>query len=163
MICLITGGAGSVGQDLTAAFLREGHQVRVLDRNAEGLAGLRALSDKNLHLMQGRLEDAGLVRDAVRGVDTVIHLAWSFSDDPVELLESDLKGHVILLDASVAATVSRFFYASSAVVYGKPAHPPALTSFRHRRGRGRNSWLIGGNCRPRRPSVFWGIAPCALP
>ena len=118
---LITGGAGSVGRDLTSSLLREGHLVKVLDKQAETVSPLQ---DKKLEWMQGRLEDSRLVSEALRGVDIVIHLAWSFSDDPVELLESDLKGHLILLDACVAAKVSRLFYASTAVVYGKPVHVP---------------------------------------
>jgi UDP-glucose 4-epimerase len=118
---LITGGAGSVGRDLTASLLEKGHRVRVLDKHAEAFAPLH---DKNVELIQGRLEDLPLVGGALQGVDTVIHLAWSFSDDPVELLESDLKGHVVLLEACAAARVSRLFYASTAVVYGKPIHVP---------------------------------------
>ena len=39
-------------------------------------------------------------------------------------LQSDLKGHVVLLDACVNAKVSRLFYASTAVVYGKPVQVP---------------------------------------
>ncbi len=118
---LIAGGAGSVGRDLTASLLNSGHRVRVLDKHAEALA---PLDDDKLELVPGRLEDAPLVRRALQGVGTVINLAWSFSDDPVELLESDLKGHLVLLDACVAAKVSHLFYASTAVVYGKPAHLP---------------------------------------
>ncbi|MBA4422558.1 MAG: NAD(P)-dependent oxidoreductase [Syntrophus sp. (in: bacteria)] len=118
---LITGGAGSVGRDLTSSLLEKGHRIRVLDRHAEAFA---PLADKKLEWIQGRLEDSPLVTEALRGVDTVIHLAWSFSDDPVELLESDLKGHVVLLDACVAAKVARLFYASTAVVYGKPVQAP---------------------------------------
>jgi UDP-glucose 4-epimerase len=118
---LITGGAGSVGRDLTASLLREGHRVRVLDKQSETASPLQ---DKKLEWIQGRLEDVRLVQGALQGVDAVIHLAWSFSDDPVELLEGDLKEHVVLLDACVAAKVSRLFYASSAVVYGKPVHLP---------------------------------------
>ena len=118
---LITGGAGSVGRDLTSSLLEKGHRVRVLDKRAEPFA---PLVDKKLELIQGRLEDSRLVTEALRGVDTVIHLAWSFSDDPVVLLESDLKGHVVLLDACAAAKVSRLFYASTAVVYGKPVQVP---------------------------------------
>jgi UDP-glucose 4-epimerase len=74
--------------------------------------------------IQGSLEDIRLVQGALQGVDSVIHLAWSFSDDPVELLEGDLKGHVVLLDACAAAKVSRLFYTSTAVVYGKPIQQP---------------------------------------
>jgi UDP-glucose 4-epimerase len=118
---LITGGAGSVGRDLTVALLSKGHRVRVLDKNAGALV---SLSHTKPELIEGRLEDARLVREALQGVDIVIHLAWSFSDDPVELLESDLKGHLVLLDACVDAKVSRLFYASTAVVYGKPIHVP---------------------------------------
>jgi UDP-glucose 4-epimerase len=118
---LITGGAGSVGRDLTTSLLEKGHKVRILDKRAEAFAPLH---DKNLEFIQGRLEDSLLFPEALRGVDTVIHLAWSFSDDPGELLASDLKGHVILLDACVEAKVSRLFYASTAVVYGKPVHLP---------------------------------------
>jgi UDP-glucose 4-epimerase len=118
---LITGGAGSVGRDLTSSLLKKGHRVRVLDKQAETFWPLH---DNKLDLIQGRLEDLQLVQRALQGVDTVIHLAWSFSDDPVELLESDLKGHLVLLDACVAAKVSRLFYASTAVVYGNPVNVP---------------------------------------
>ena len=121
MNILITGGAGSVGRDLTASLLRVGHRVRVLDKQAETVSPHH---DKKFEWIQGRLEEVRLVQRAFQGVDTVIHLAWSFSDDPVELLESDLKGHLILLNACVAAKISHLFYASSAVVYGKPIHPP---------------------------------------
>ena len=118
---LITGGAGSVGRDLTSSLLEKGHRVRVLDKQAETVSPLQHVK---LEWIQGRLEDSWCVMEALRGVDTVIHLAWSFSDDPVELLESDLKGHVVLLNACVNAKVSRFFYTSTAVVYGKPVQVP---------------------------------------
>jgi UDP-glucose 4-epimerase len=121
MNVLITGGAGSVGQDLTTSLLSKGYRVRVFDRKAEE-AGF--IHDDRLEWKQGRLEDARLIQEALQGVDAVIHLAWSFSDDPGELLASDLKGHVVLLDACVEAKVSRLFYASTAVVYGKPVHVP---------------------------------------
>jgi nucleoside-diphosphate-sugar epimerase len=103
---LITGGAGSVGRDLTVSLLGKGHRVKVFDRKAPAEGAIR---DDRLEWIQGQLEDAGLVREAVRGVDGVIHLAWSFSDDPGELLASDLKGHVVLLDACVNENVSRLF------------------------------------------------------
>jgi len=118
---LITGGAGSVGRDLTASLLGKGHSVKVFDKQAGALA---SLSNEKLELIKASLEDALPVQEALRGVDIVIHLAWSFSDDPLELLESDLKGHVILLDACVEARISRLFYASTAVVYGKPVRAP---------------------------------------
>lgn len=113
---LITGGAGTVGRDLSASLLALGHRVRVLDTKAGGARGAQTL--------QGSLEDTALVRRALEGVDHVIHLAWSFSDAPLELVQHDLRAHVVLLEACVAAKVARLFYTSTAVVYGKPLQTP---------------------------------------
>ena len=118
---LITGGAGSVGTDLAASLLGAGHAVKVLDKAAAPEAGTGGARPEWL---TGCVEDPRLAAEAVRGADAVVHLAWSFSDDPFVLLESDLKGQVVLLDACVAARVPRFFYASTAVVYGKPLGGP---------------------------------------
>ena len=70
------------------------------------------------------MEDLSVAKGAVKGMDVIVHLAWSFSDDPIELLASDLKGHILLLDAAVAEKISHFFYTSTAVVYGKPIKSP---------------------------------------
>jgi len=118
---LITGGAGSVGQALTLFFLEKGHSVRVLDKKADQR---QFLEHRNLELINGAIEDLSVVNEAVRGIDAIVHLAWSFSDDPMELLTSDLKGHILLLDAAAAEKISHFFYTSTAVVYGKPVRSP---------------------------------------
>ena len=119
MNVLIAGGAGSVGQDLAEALLKKGHQIRVFDKRSAALP-------RGIEFVQGRLEDSSLVAGALRGVDTVVNLAWSFSDNPAELLDSDLKGHVALLEACAAAGISRLVYASTAVVYGKPVQVPIV-------------------------------------
>jgi UDP-glucose 4-epimerase len=117
----MTGGAGSVGQGLTLFFLEKGHTVRILDKKTDQL---QSLERRNLELVKGAIEDPSAVREAVKGIDAIVHLAWSFSDDPTELLSSDLKGHVLLLDAAAAEKISHFFYTSTAVVYGKPVKSP---------------------------------------
>ena len=118
---LITGGAGSVGQTLTSSLLQKGHKVRVLDKRANPL---QSLGHKGLEWIVGEIEDQPTVKEAVKGVEVIVHLAWSFSDDPLELLTRDLKGHILLLDAAVAEKISHFFYTSTAVVYGKPIKSP---------------------------------------
>ena len=118
---LIAGGAGSVGQALTAFFIQKGHEVRVLDKEADRL---QSAAPKYLELVKGGIEDPDVVKKAVKRIDVIIHLAWSFSDDPMELLEGDLKGHLLLLNEAVAAKVSHFIYTSTAVVYGKPTRIP---------------------------------------
>lgn len=118
---LITGGAGSVGQALTLSLLENGHSVRVLDKKADQH---QSLEHRNLELIKGETGDLSVVSGAVKGIDVIVHLAWSFSDDPMELLAGDLKGHILLLDAAVAEKISHFFYTSTAVVYGKPIKSP---------------------------------------
>jgi len=118
---LITGGAGSVGQSLTLSLLEKGHTIRILDKKADEL---QPLGNKNLELIKGEVEDLSTVKEAIKGIDVIVHLAWSFSDDPTELLTSDLKGHILLLDAAVAEKITHFFYTSTAVVYGKPTKSP---------------------------------------
>jgi UDP-glucose 4-epimerase len=118
---LITGGAGSVGKPLVLSLLEKGHTVRVLDKKADQLQSLKR---RNLELIKGEIEDVSIVSRAVEGIDVIVHLAWSFSDDPMELLASDLKGHILLLDAAAAEKISHFFYTSTAVVYGKPIQSP---------------------------------------
>lgn len=69
MTILVTGGTGNLGRPTVAALRAAGHDVRVLSRTAgEG----RTAGD----LATG----AGLV-EALRGVDTVLHLATSRSKD----------------------------------------------------------------------------------
>jgi UDP-glucose 4-epimerase len=110
-----------VGQGLTLFFLEKGYAVRVLDKKADQL---QSWEHRNLELIKGAIEDPSAVSSAVKGIDVIVHLAWSFSDDPIELLASDLKGHLLLLDAAAAEKISHFFYTSTAVVYGKPTKSP---------------------------------------
>jgi len=112
---LVTGGNGSIGKGLVSALLSRGHELIVLDREVGGLT-----PHPRLRACSGSVEDAAAVAEASRGVEAVIHLAWSFSEDPAYLLEHDLRGHLNLLEASRRERVSRFLYASTAVVYGKP-------------------------------------------
>src|SRR5512137_1294655 len=118
---LVTGGAGSVGQGLTRSLLEKGHSVRVLDKKADQL---QSLEHRNFELIKGEIEDLSVVSGAVKGIDVIVHLAWSFSDNPIELLAADLKGQILLLDAAAAEKISHFLYPSTAVVSGKPIKSP---------------------------------------
>jgi UDP-glucose 4-epimerase len=121
MRILVTGASGSVGRELVPALLARGHQVVALDKD---LTALGAGSSPGLELVPGAIEDASVVGAAVRGVGAVVHLAWSFSDDPQVLLGQDLRGHLLLLAAAKAQGVRHFLYTSTAVVYGKPVRVP---------------------------------------
>jgi UDP-glucose 4-epimerase len=121
MRILVVGGNGSVGRELIPALLAGGHQVVVLDKE---LGAVRAIAHPRLVLVSGAVEDQAAVTEATRGAEAVIHLAWSFSDDPAFLLEHDLRGHLLLLTAAREKGIKHFLYASTAVVYGKPLRTP---------------------------------------
>jgi UDP-glucose 4-epimerase len=121
MRILVTGGNGSVGRELVPALLARDHEVSVLDTD---LGALERRSSPRLRLTRGCVEDRAAVGEAIEGADAVIHLAWSFSDDPAVLVGRDLLGHQRLLEAARARGVRHLLYASSAVVYGKPVRLP---------------------------------------
>jgi len=122
MRILVTGGSGSVGRELIPALLaRGGHRVVVLDKE---VGALQPLVQPRLELVPGAVEDAGVIVEAARGAEVIIHLAWSFSDDLRILLEQDLRGHLLLLEAARKEGVRHFLYTSTAVVYGKPIRVP---------------------------------------
>ena len=118
---LVTGGAGSCGRVLTAALLGRGYEVRVIDKDVEPL---RPLEGKGLTLFPAGVEDRDALKSALEGVDAVLHLAWSFSEDPLVVLEQDLRGHIYLLEEIASRNVRHLIYASTAVVYGKPRYSP---------------------------------------
>ncbi len=110
---LVTGATGTVGQALLPKLLDRGDDVRVLVRDPRGLGRLRvevriALGDR------GELADPRVLRTALRGVGTVIHLAATIRDQPAAPVE-ELNGLATnrLLRAAEAAGVERFVFFSA--------------------------------------------------
>jgi len=118
---LIVGGAGEVGRHLATTFSRKGHGVTILDR-----APRPSWLAENLTLTytRGDISDTTVTRAGVQGKDLVIHLAWSFADDPHVIFEEDIKGHTNLLEAASSTGVCSFIYASTATVYGRAVTHP---------------------------------------
>lgn len=75
MRVLITGGAGRLGINVCQAFLKDGFQVRVLDLDTpRNRKSVRELGEK-VEVMWGDVTQPELVRRAIEGVDTVVHMA----------------------------------------------------------------------------------------
>lgn len=126
---LITGGAGYVGSVLVPLLIKRGYSVKVLDLYLYGDDVLDEVKNNpRLEQIKGDIRDRKLVEKAVKGCDAVIHLAC-ISNDPSFELNPNL-GKTInfdafepLVDASIAAGVKRFIYASSSSVYGVSERP----------------------------------------
>ncbi|WNK00327.1 NAD-dependent epimerase/dehydratase family protein [Thalassospiraceae bacterium LMO-JJ14] len=121
---LVTGGAGYVGSALVPKLLAEGHEVSVLDLYLYGEDLFKDYRDSGrLTEVKGDLRDPEAVAKALQGCTAVIHLAC-ISNDPSYDLDPDLGKSINydafrpLVQASKAAGVKRFIYASSSSVYG---------------------------------------------
>jgi nucleoside-diphosphate-sugar epimerase len=121
---LVTGGAGYVGSRLVPKLLDAGHAARVFDLylyGDEALSGVRGRD--GFSEVRGDLRDRVALQHAMRGIDTVIHLAC-ISNDPSFELDPDLGRSINfdcfpgLIESAKEAGVTRFIYASSSSVYG---------------------------------------------
>jgi NADH dehydrogenase len=110
---LLTGATGSVGSRLLPRLLERGDDVRCLVREPRRLGPRRV--DVQIALGDlGEMSDPYLVRQALRGVDTVIHLAATIRDQPPHRIE-ELNGlaTVRLLRAAERSGVRRFIFFSA--------------------------------------------------
>ena len=110
---LLTGATGSVGSRLLPLLLERGYDVRCLVREPRRLGPRRV--DVQIALGDlGEMSDPYLVRQALRGVDTVVHLAATIRDQPPHRIE-ELNGlaTVRLLRAAERSSVKRFVFFSA--------------------------------------------------
>jgi len=114
---LLTGATGSVGSRLLPLLLEQGEEVRCLVREPRRLGPRRV--DVQIALGDlAELSDPYLQRQALRGVDTVVHLAATIRDQPPHRLE-ELNGlaTVRLLRAAEQAGARRFVFFSAMNAY----------------------------------------------
>jgi uncharacterized protein YbjT (DUF2867 family) len=110
---LLTGATGSIGSRLLPLLLERGEEVRCLVREPRRLGARRV--DVQIALGDlGEMSDPYLVRQALRGVDRVIHLAASIRDQPPKRIE-ELNGlaTVRLLRAAERSGVESFHFFSA--------------------------------------------------
>src|SRR6202167_6127649 len=107
---LLTDASGLVGQAVLRRLLAEPTSVRCLVREPRRLGALRV----QVQIALGDLADPPSFRNAMRGVDTVIHLAAAIRDQPQGSIE-ELSGIATwrLVDAARRAGARRFVFFSA--------------------------------------------------
>ncbi len=114
---LVTGGAGMLGSHLVAHFRDQGFAVRGLD--VQGAVS---------HVADVR--DAARVREAVAGVDVVVHTAAALPSYPADEIRSVIvDGTRTVLSAALDAGVPRVVQVSSTAVYGLPDVVPTTEDY----------------------------------
>jgi nucleoside-diphosphate-sugar epimerase len=126
---LVTGGGGYVGSALIPDLLREGYRVKAVDLF---WYGRDVFGDSNDHPQLERVQldirDSARLKQALKGIDAVIHLACISNDPSFELdpglgKSIDYDAFAGLLQGSIDQGVRRFIYASSSSIYGVKEDP----------------------------------------
>jgi UDP-glucose 4-epimerase len=122
MQVLVTGGAGFIGSHLCEALAARGDKVFVLDdlstgrfENIEHIQGLECIIDSTLN--------QGIVRDLVREVEVVFHLAATVGvqlvvNEPIRTIVNNIRGTETVLEETCRYR-RRLLITSTSEVYGK--------------------------------------------
>lgn len=124
---LITGGAGFVGRHVAKALLARGDRVRALDSLIEQVHPTRSRPDEldpEVEVLVGDIRDEDMVRRALKGVDSVVHLAAEVgvgqSMYQIDRYTSvNDYGTAVLFQQLIDQPVRRVVTASSMSVYGE--------------------------------------------
>lgn len=129
MKILVTGGSGFIGSALVKGLLRAGHHVRSLDNHSRGKPVRLADVAREVEMIDGDVRDAATVSKAIRGVDSVHHLACvngteTFYSHPDLVLDVAVRGMVNVIDACLEHGVGDLLLTSSSEVYQTPPLVP---------------------------------------
>lgn len=122
MKCLITGSSGFIGGHLAEELSGRGDEVDCLVRRTSNTQWLRKL---NVKLVEGDCRDKGSLRNAVRGMNYIFHLAAViYAPDEKTYYEVNTKGTQNLIEACLeeAPDIKRFVFVSSISACG-PSDP----------------------------------------
>jgi dTDP-L-rhamnose 4-epimerase len=125
---LITGGAGFIGSHLADELLASGYQVRAFDALLPQVHGERCKRPrylaKDVELICGDVRDAKHLKEALRGVDYVVHFAAAVGVGQsmyqiCNYTDVNCQGTAALLEALAQSPVEKLVVASSMSVYGE--------------------------------------------
>jgi UDP-N-acetylglucosamine/UDP-N-acetylgalactosamine 4-epimerase len=131
---LVTGAAGFIGSNLVAELLALGQHVVGLDNFS---TGKRANVISGMRLIEGDIRSLDACREAVKGVELVLHQAALGSvprsiDRPLTTHDNNVNGFLNMLVATRDAGIPRLVFASSSAVFGDD---PVLPKVEERIGR----------------------------
>ncbi len=122
---LVTGGCGFIGRYVVQELLSANYNVRILDALIDQVHGDSSVTiPTGTELIEADIRDMDAVKEALRGVDGVIHLAaevgvgQSMYEIARYIGANDL-GTAVLLESMIDLPIQRIVVASSMSVYGE--------------------------------------------
>lgn len=125
---LVTGGAGFVGSHLVDALVEQGHSVRIFDNLTPQVHenGVPAYLAGAVEFVRGDVRDMDVLRNVVRGMDVVFHLAavvgvGQSMYEISQYMGANTQGTANLLQAilDTKCCVEKLVVASSMSIYGE--------------------------------------------
>ena len=118
MIIALTGGTGFVGKRVIALATEAGHGLRALTRRPQPAA-------EGVTWIEGALDAPDAVARLVDGADAVLHVAGVVNTpDLAGFIHGNIDGTQAVIDAAIAARISRFVHVSSL-----SAREPGLSNY----------------------------------
>ena len=131
---LITGADGFIGSHLTEYLVNEGYKVRAFvyynSFNSNGWLDSISPEIKNkIEFFSGDIRDPNGVREAMKGIDIVFHLAALIAipfsyHSPDSYIDTNVKGTLNILQAARDNNVIRVIVTSTSEVYGTAQFVP---------------------------------------
>jgi len=135
---LITGADGFIGSHLTEALVESGFDVRafIFYNSFNSYGWLDNISDKlkdKIEFFSGDIRDPNGVREAMKGVDIVFHLAALIAipfsyHSPDSYIDTNVKGTLNVIQAARHNNVKRVLLTSTSEVYGTAKFVPITES-----------------------------------
>ena len=131
---LVTGADGFIGSHLTELLMEKGYDVKAFTYynsfNSWGwLDSFPKEKLKELEIFSGDIRDPNGVREAMKGVDAVFHLAALIAipfsyHSPDSYVDTNIKGTLNVLQAGRDANLERVLVTSTSEVYGTAQYVP---------------------------------------
>lgn len=131
---LVTGADGFIGSHLTEQLVKNGYKVKAFSYyNSFNSWGWLDTLDKDIlneiEIFTGDIRDPNGVREAMRGIDEVFHLAALIAipfsyHSPDSYVDTNIKGTLNVLQAARDLEVSRVLITSTSEVYGTAQYVP---------------------------------------